>query len=434
MPAIPPGAPSVQLRSFHAASLALLLVTGCSIDRLPTSTAQRLASPTAAGGYGHAYGRDVDVTLATDAAAEDVASAYGATLKDTGNWRCARMTPAEGQTVDALITALTLDVRVMTVERSVAAETAESRQQSFSFDDGFGSPETYVGQPAASMLGISTAHLVTRGGGTRVAIVDTGVDLLHPMLAGRVIAGWDFLESDADPTDQADGLDQDGDGRPDEAFGHGTHVAGIVRLVAPDAGLLVARVLDAEGRGDMLDVARAIRWAVANGAKVINLSLGSLTKSDAVALALEEANAAGVVCVTSAGNTASDAPVDFPASSRYTTAVAAVNDLYAPTSFTSYGDFVEICAPGQTVRSAFPGGGYALWSGTSMSAPFVSGGFALLASSHPDWTWKRMQDRLISTARPVLGGFPGEPYVGVLDLGAAFTALGVPDFTLYDTQ
>jgi subtilisin family serine protease len=115
--------------------------------------------------------------------------------------------------------------------------------------------------------------------------------------------------------------------------------------------------------------------------------------------------------------------VEFPASSRFVVAVAAVdgNDAVAP--FTSYGDFVEISAPGVAVRSTFPGGGWAIWSGTSMSAPFVSGGFALLAPFHPDWTEKRLLDRLTATARRInQSGYQSGLGAGALDLGAAMRA------------
>lgn len=398
---------------------ALLVVCGCSANHLPLAPSQqaRVATPATVGGNGH---DDVEVTVSPGVDAQGVANAYGATLRGNASWRCATLIPADGVTADGLIAQLAVDTRIESAEKVVTAETAESRQQSFSFDDGWGSPQACLLQPSAVVLGLDVAHSVAGGGGVRVAIIDTGVDANHPALSSHIVGGWDFVDNDPDPTDQADGIDNDGDGHVDEAYGHGTHVAGIVNLTAPDAVLLVARVLDSEGHGDMLDVARAIRWAVANGAKVINLSLGSLTKSDAVTVALSEANDAGVICVAAAGNEASDNPAEFPASSHYVVAVAAVDGDDVPAPFSSYGDFVEICAPGVAVRSTFPGGAYAIWSGTSMSAPFVSGGFALLVPFHPDWSEKRLQDRLTGTARRISQvGFHSGLGAGALDLGAA---------------
>jgi subtilisin family serine protease len=423
MPAFRPhrGTAIRSLFDVRHAALALVLLCGCSANRLPLAPqSAHLAMPRTAGGNGH---DDVDITVSPGADPQGVANAYGATLRGHASWRCATLVPAEGQTADGLIAALATDTEVQTAEKVVYAETAESRQQSFSFDDGLGSAQACQTQPSATVLGLDDAHAIGGGGGVRIAIIDTGIDPSHPSLAGRIVGGWDFIGDDPDPTDERDGIDNDGDGYVDEAYGHGTHVAGIANLAAPDAELLIARVLDSEGRGDMLDVARAIRWAVANGAKVINLSLGSLTKSDAVSLALSEANDAGVICVAAAGNEASSSPVEFPASSRFVVAVAAVdgNDDAAP--FTSYGDFVEICAPGVAVRSTFPGGGWAIWSGTSMSAPFLSGGFALLAPFHPDWSEKRLLDRFTATARHInQSGYQSGLGAGALDLGAAMSA------------
>ena len=433
MPAFPLS-PGTAFRSTRLRWIAavMLLACGCSANRLPLAPAQAgKASPSTAGGNGNAL---VEITVNPGVDVTTLAAAHHATLRGSASWRCATLVPDEGQTSDALIDELSLDPGVESAEPVITAETAESRQQSFSFDDGWGSATACLLQPSAVILGLDQAHAIGGGGGSRVAILDTGVAPSHPDLAGHIVDGWDFVDQDADPTDQPDGIDNDGDGRIDEAYGHGTHVTGIVHLTAPDASLLIARVLDSEGRGDMLDVARAIRWAVANGANVINLSLGSLTKSDAVQVALSEAAAAGVVCVASAGNQGSDTPVEFPASSHYVVAVGAVDGSDVAAPFTSYGDFVELCAPGVLVRSLFPSSGYALWSGTSMSAAFVSGGFALLMPFHPDWGEKKLQDRLTATARRISQvGYHSGLGAGALDLGAAL-APELVDSQAHDTN
>src|SRR5262249_53535353 len=122
----------------------------------------------------------------------------------------------------------------------------------------------------------------------------------------------------------------------------------------------------------------------------------------------------------SAGNQGSDTPVEFPASSHYVVAVGAVDGSDVAAPFTSYGDFVELCAPGVLVRSLFPTSGYALWSGTSMSAGFVSGGFALPIPLHPDWTEKKLLDRLTATTHRISQvGYHSGLGAGALDLGAA---------------
>src|SRR5262249_37719461 len=120
----------------------------------------------------------------------------------------------------------------------------------------------------------------------------------------------------------------------------------------------------------------------------------------------------------SAGNWGDDKPVEFPASSGHVAAIAAVDATARPAEFSSYGDIVALSAPGVGVRSTYPGGGYRLWSGTSMSAPFRAGPCALLAELHPDWTRAEMLARIEGTAGRVRED--GDKFgAGALDAGAA---------------
>ena len=323
---------------------------------------------------------------------------------------------------DTLAAHLSLDPRVLTSEKNLLFENVEARQQSFGFDDGFGSVQAAADQPALSVLGLRSAHQASRGAGVVIAILDTGIDPTHPLFKGRIIGGYDFVDHDADPTDVGNGIDDDGDGRVDEAYGHGTHVAGIAAMTAPEAKLLIVRVLDADGYGDMNAVASGIHWAVAHGARVINLSLGSVDKSDAVSSALYNARAENALVFAAAGNRGTDNPSEFPARASHTFAIAADDARGVAAPFTSYGSFVEIAAPGVNVRSAYPGGRWYLWSGTSMSTPFVAGTAALLLSAHPGWTEADVLARLASSARPVTPFTPamiGKLGVGALDVGAA---------------
>lgn len=396
--------------------------SGCSGQRLPMAPAARgtdLQQQTAI--TSGSRKETVVITVAEDQDAVAVAATYGATLVGNG-WRVAGLKPGIGQSADDLLCAVSRDQRVLTAEMNSLVESAETRQKSWAFDDGWGSAEACEYQPATASCNLQPALLVSRGQGVLVAVLDTGAELTHPWIQSRVAGGWDFVDGDADPTDAADGIDNDWDGDVDEGWGHGTHVAGTIGIAAPDAGLLMVRVLDSDGRGDMMGVAQAIRWSVANGAKVINMSLGGPVKSDAVKLALDEAYAAGVVGVAAAGNWGASTPVEFPACYRQTIGVAAIDADDRLASFSSYGSYVGICAPGVAIRSSYRNGGYALWSGTSMAAPWVSGGAALLFSKHHDWSRGQVSDRLETTGRPIwkmnptlrlsLGG-------GALDLGAA---------------
>ena len=360
-------------------------------------------------------------------AAEDL-TAYGGEIVE---YRAAEglvsLRAGPNMTDDDLMSALAGDPRIVAFEPERWFETAESRQRSFAFDDGLGSALTYAEQPAGRSIGLHRAHTTSLGSGVRVAILDTGADLTHPALQGAIVGGYDFVDFDPDPSDEANGIDDDEDGFVDDAYGHGTHVAGIVHLAAPNAELLVVRVLDSEGRGSLLQVAAGVRWALSNGARVINLSLGSLGFSSTLEQALAEAEALGVVVVTSAGNWGAEVPVEYPASSQHVFAVAAVDTGGVPADFTSRGPYVALSAPGVGVRSAYPGGLYRLWSGTSMSAPFVAGSAALLLSQHPEWGLGDVRQQLSMTAGPVVDSPPNTMGAGRLDAGAAVAPMLISD-------
>lgn len=403
-----------------------LLLAGCG-KPAPTSPTEPASGKRA---YSHDtpedISREVVVTLAEGESAEYVAYAYDAEVTEweTGE-RCAKFIPADYMSREKLAEYLEGDSRCVSVDLNTYLFDAETRQQSFAFDDGLPGATPYLEQPAARALRLDAAHRVTKGRGVTVAIIDNGIDPTHPALAGRMLLGHDFVDDDGDPRDLTDGIDQDGDGRIDEAHGHGTHVAGIVALTAPEAPLLVARVLDADGRGDVLDVAAGIRWAIRKGAHVINLSLGTLDHVDAIQLALQEAEARNIIVVASAGNWGSGSPEEFPARSPNANAVAATDAEARPAPFTSFAPWVAIAAPGVGVRSAYPGGVYRLWSGTSMSTPFVAGAAALVRERHPQWTSDRVISRLRWTARPILGASKeqeGNLGRGMLDVLAAVRA------------
>ncbi len=392
-----------------AAAIVLLLGTLASCGRTPPTApgaaapapAQRGGTRVAAGGP--EYLNEVAVLPANGANVYRLAKDYGATIAPGSNYVCVRFLPGAGESPEALATRLMSDARVVVAERNAVIETAESRQESYASDDGFGSYRMTQEQDALRALGLDAAHRVSRGDGVLVAVLDTGADPGHRLLRSRIVGGTDYVDYDDDFTDVANGRDDDGDGRADEAYGHGTHVAGIVALTAPRARLLIVRVLNADGRGDIAAVTAGLRWAIQRGARVINLSLGMLHPSLCIERLLESAEAAGVVVVASAGNSGSELPVEYPASSARTIAVAACEVSSWPAPFTSFGSHVDLSAPGVGIRSAYPGDAWRLWSGTSMSAPFVSGTAALLRSVHPTWNRSDVLRRLDENARPLRG-------------------------------
>ena len=250
-----------------------------------------------------------------------------------------------------------------------------------------------------ALLGVPEQWRTTRGAGIRVAVLDTGVDLAHPDLAGALDDVRDFTAS-------AVGAD--------DRVGHGTHTAGIVGArrnergvvgVAPECRLLVGKVLGDDGAGRDDEVAAGIDWAANAGADVISLSLGSPTPSAAIEAAVRRAAAAGKILVCAAGNDGRDDAVNYPARLDDTIAVGAIDRRGRIAEFSSRGDEVDLCAPGEDVLSTYLRGGYARFSGTNMAAPLVSGVVALLLAKHrafggatPADTPRRVLDHLRRTA------------------------------------
>ncbi|WP_425144754.1 S8 family serine peptidase [Deinococcus sp.] len=213
------------------------------------------------------------------------------------------------------------------------------------------------------------------GAGVTVAVIDTGLDLTHPAFQGSLSdpSTWqDYYAGDAVPQDE--GVLGTG------GYGHGSNVAGIILQIAPRAKIMPIRILGPDGSGDVLNVAKAISWATAKGATIINLSLGSSSSSSVVQDAIKAATAKNVVVVTSAGNGNLD-KLTFPASlsSSFSNllSVGSVDANDVKSSFSNYSKDLEVMAPGENVYAPAPGNLMAAWSGTSMSAPMVSGGLAL---------------------------------------------------------
>ena len=229
-------------------------------------------------------------------------------------------------------------------------------------------------------INLQQGHALAKnlGYGVKVAVIDTGVDLAHPALLEALAPApqWkDFYGGDNVPQEEGT-FAQPG-------YGHGTEVAGIIRQIAPRATILPIRVLGPDGSGDILDLTAAIQYAVAQGAHVINLSLGSDMAVAAVEAAINSATRQGRLVVASTGNTG-DTRVSYPASSAtmgdfnlLRLSVTSVNAYDRKSDFATYGPSVELAAPGENVYGPAPGELVAAWSGTSMAAPMASGALAL---------------------------------------------------------
>jgi thermitase len=228
-----------------------------------------------------------------------------------------------------------------------------------------------------------------------IAVLDSGVDYTHPDLDGKTILGYDFVDDDNAPMD---------------ANGHGTHVAGIAAAetnnatgisgMAPNTKILAVRVLDAAGSGSLDDVANGIRYAADAGAEVINLSLGCDCHTTALESAVNYAWNKGVVVVAAAGNDNVSATFE-PASYTNVIAVGAVNDRDRKASFSNYGTWVDVVAPGVSIASTYPGNQYVYMDGTSMASPYVAGLAALLKGQGR--TNVQVRQAIELTADPVSG-------------------------------
>ncbi len=269
-------------------------------------------------------------------------------------------------------------------------------------------------QDAMAQISAAAAQQYGTGAGVVVAVIDTGIRDHWYMRDNIATNGYDYVGLDSDPIDEYDGIDDDGDGLADEGWSHGTHVAGIVTLVAPDVTIMPIRVQDADGGGWSFMSAEAIQYATDNGADIINLSLGTVCPSDVLDWAVDYAEANGVVVVAAAGNEDSTA-IHFPARNNYSIAVAAVDDQDTRAPFSNYGSEVDISAPGVNIYSAYGDGEFAWWSGTSQATPMIAGGAALVLSADQTLTASQIESKLITGVDDIDALNPG--YAGKLGSG-----------------
>jgi subtilisin family serine protease len=264
-----------------------------------------------------------------------------------------------------------------------------------------------------------------------VAVLDTGIDLNHPVFAGKLLPGKDFVDNDDDPSEEyASGS---------RAYGHGTHVAGIIALIAPNAKILPIRVLDENGIGDEWQIKKALRFvakkflddmeAPAGDDRrrhryIINLSFSTPDRPDGMESTFHSTtngreeggrrNDLDIVAAVAAGNKATNEPY-FPAAEsaceEQILGVAAHgmnNELMYFSNFSSLylcdaikgipRQWVNIMAPGYRIVSTIPGGGFGVRTGTSMSAPFIAGLAARIRAKFPSLEAEDVNCQILSTA------------------------------------
>ena len=292
----------------------------------------------------------------------------------------------------------------------------------------------YREQPAMLRVKLGNAFQYATGRGVVIADINALVDVRHPALIGHLTSGGQFQhgtctsgsnlnqstgafldqstgafldqstgafldQSTGAFLDQSTGafLDQSTGAFLDQstassinamsqAHGHGTIVAGILAVMAPDAMIMPLQAFDDHGCGSTYNITKAVKYAVSHGAQVINMSFGIPSESQALKNAINQALKAGIVVVASAGNENTAAP-QYPAAYPGVLGVAATTLTDVKASFSDYGHDVFVSAPGTNIISAYPGGYYAVVSGTSFSAPMVAAEAALLRSlNNSGWT------------------------------------------------
>lgn len=279
-----------------------------------------------------------------------------------------------------------------------------------------------------TVIGAGPAWDQTTGGNVTVAVIDSGVDGSHPDLAQNMWTNPREIPGNA--------VDDDGNGFIDDTSGwnfvantpnagddngHGTHVAGIIGAkggngigvagVAWNVKIMPIKVLDAGAIGSASTLALGIRYAIANGAQIINLSVSGPGYSRAFEEAVQLASDSGVLVVGAAGNDGRSVdaapvyPAGFQAPLMLAVAATAPGGGLSPVS--NFGATVELAAPGQDIVSTAAGGGYERRTGTSMATPHVAGALVLLAAARPDLGAIGWREAILATARaglPVSAG------------------------------
>jgi subtilisin family serine protease len=300
--------------------------------------------------------------------------------------------------------------------------------------DWYGTParQGYTTQPASGKIRLSNALGIATGSSVRVAVIDTGVDEQHPTLKAVLWGGKNYVGSTSIPSEYDDAVAQSAFSFVDQsafsfvdqsafsfvdqsafsfvdqsafsfvdqssfsfvdqsafsfvdaqapAFGHGTMMAGLIHLVAPRATIMPFKAFDASGSGSEWNIVRAIYDAVDSGADVISMSFSSTKRSKLIDEAIQYAASRGIVAVAAAGNDNNDIP-NYPAGFANAVGVSALDMQDQKAPFSNFGTYVGLSVLGENLISTYPGGHWAMGSGTSDSVPLVSGVMALVKSEN----------------------------------------------------
>jgi thermitase len=375
---------------------------------------------------------EIIVKLANTGDLTAIASRYGLNalpLEQLGNRAIYRLRVANNLPVSQVVALLRNDLsgKIMFAEPNYVISSPTAGNAPWSLGGSWsvggswavgGSVKGYSRQWMRNRIELNAAHQITRGNGVKIAVLDTGIDLTHPIFEGKLLPGYDFVDNDNNPSEV--GVQHQG------AYGHGTHVAGIVAMVAPEAKIIPIRVLDQNGLCDVWRLTRALMFAANpdgdpstdDGADIINLSLGTQQKTSLLAKIVGAETNDGtlpddddfpgvrhpsIVIVAAAGNTANETKM-YPAAEhdiRGLIAVGASNMGDTLSGFSTHGDWLDVIAPGERIVSSIPEGRFGTWQGTSMSAPIVSGIAALVRAKFPYLNGNQIEEQIEATCEPL---------------------------------
>ena len=265
----------------------------------------------------------------------------------------------------------------------------------------------------AAKIGAPTAWDWSSGTGVTIAILDSGVDGTHPDLAAQMVPGWNFYDNNSNTSD---------------VYGHGTKTAGAaaatsnngtgVAAIAGNARIMPIRIADTSGTGYWSMIAQGISYAIDHGARVASISFDNLLSSSSILSAAQYMKSKNGLVVISAGNCGCN-PNLTPSASVIAVSATDSNDQMA--SWSSYGSYVAMSAPGVSIFTTTMGGGYGQVSGTSFSSPIVAATVALMMSANPGLANTKIESLLYSTASDF--GAPGRDiYYGFGRVNAAAAA------------
>ncbi|HEX5210930.1 MAG TPA: S8 family serine peptidase [Pseudolabrys sp.] len=250
-------------------------------------------------------------------------------------------------------------------------------------------PEGDAAQYELAKLHLPQAHSLAKGDGVRVAVIDSGIDAMHPEIVGAVTESYDTLSAPMAP------------------HKHGTAIAGLIAAhgklmgVAPAAHILAIRAFDGSGasaQGTTFNILKALDWAAAHGAQVINMSFAG-PPDPALHRSIVAAHKKGIVLVAAAGNAGPQSPPLYPAADQDVIAVTATDAEDKLFAQSNRGRHIAVAAPGAQILVAIPDGRYEVSSGTSYSAAEISGIVALMLERRPDLSPDNVRDLLLATAK-----------------------------------